>query len=247
MPVHDWTRVDAGTFHAFHTAWLTHLSEALNDGRLPKGFYALPEQHGGKFVADILTLHASPAAPNGPIPTAAGGVALAEAPPRVQLRRRVQTATRTRQRTLTIRHVSGHRVVALVEVVSPANKDRPRHVEDFVTKVTTALSQEIHVTLADLLPPGPHDPQGMDGAVWQALDESEQPYDRPADTPFTLVAYRADSPEEAFVQHLAIGRALAEMPLFLTPDHYVYLPLEMTYLAAFRGLPEYWRDVLTRG
>jgi hypothetical protein len=32
MAVHDWTRVDAGTFHAFHTAWITHLSEALNGG-----------------------------------------------------------------------------------------------------------------------------------------------------------------------------------------------------------------------
>ena len=29
MPIHDWTRVDAGTFHAFHTAWVTHLSEML--------------------------------------------------------------------------------------------------------------------------------------------------------------------------------------------------------------------------
>jgi len=31
MPVHDWTLVDAGTFHAFHTAWVTHLSETLID------------------------------------------------------------------------------------------------------------------------------------------------------------------------------------------------------------------------
>ncbi len=30
MPIHDWARVDAGTFHGFHTAWITHLSEALN-------------------------------------------------------------------------------------------------------------------------------------------------------------------------------------------------------------------------
>ena len=44
MPVHDWTRVDAGTFHGFHTAWITHLSEALNEGLLPPGNYALAEQ-----------------------------------------------------------------------------------------------------------------------------------------------------------------------------------------------------------
>lgn len=59
MPVHDWTRVHAGTFHAFHTAWVTHLSEALNGGVLPSGYYALPEQHLGRSIADVLTLHAA--------------------------------------------------------------------------------------------------------------------------------------------------------------------------------------------
>ncbi len=59
MPVHDWTRVDAGIFHAFHFGWLTHLSEALNGGLLPEGFYALAEQHAGRTIPDILTLHAS--------------------------------------------------------------------------------------------------------------------------------------------------------------------------------------------
>lgn len=31
MPMHDWTRVSAGTLHAFHNAWITHIQEALND------------------------------------------------------------------------------------------------------------------------------------------------------------------------------------------------------------------------
>ena len=56
MSVHDWTRVDAGTFHAFHMGWITHLSEVLNGGLLPSGYYAMSEQHGGHFIADVLTL-----------------------------------------------------------------------------------------------------------------------------------------------------------------------------------------------
>ena len=35
MPVHDWTRVIAGTFHDFHQGWITHLKEALNNTILP--------------------------------------------------------------------------------------------------------------------------------------------------------------------------------------------------------------------
>jgi hypothetical protein len=35
MPIHDWTRVDAGLFHAFHQRWISALSDALNCGGLP--------------------------------------------------------------------------------------------------------------------------------------------------------------------------------------------------------------------
>ena len=32
MPIHDWTRVDAGLFHAFHHDWITNLSRAEHGG-----------------------------------------------------------------------------------------------------------------------------------------------------------------------------------------------------------------------
>lgn len=35
MPVHDWTRVEAGIFHAFHHRWISAISDALNEGILP--------------------------------------------------------------------------------------------------------------------------------------------------------------------------------------------------------------------
>ena len=57
MPVHDWTRVDAGTFHSFHNAWITHLMGTLNGGVLPQGYYALSEQYSSGLIPDMLTLH----------------------------------------------------------------------------------------------------------------------------------------------------------------------------------------------
>jgi hypothetical protein len=62
---------------------------------------------------------------------------------------------------LAIRHVSGHRLVAILEILSPANKDRARYVNDFAAKVVTALDSGVHVLMVDLSPPGPHDPHGM--------------------------------------------------------------------------------------
>ncbi len=43
MPMHDWTRVDAGVYHDFHNRWVTHLTEALNSGLLPNNYYGLGE------------------------------------------------------------------------------------------------------------------------------------------------------------------------------------------------------------
>jgi hypothetical protein len=48
----------------------------------------------------------------------------------------------------------------------------------------------------------------------------------------------------AYLEHLAVGSPLAEMPLFLDLDHYINLPLESTYLAAYRGMPAFRREVL---
>jgi hypothetical protein len=44
MPAQDWTKVDAGIFHAFHHEWITEIGRALNRGILPPDYYALPEQ-----------------------------------------------------------------------------------------------------------------------------------------------------------------------------------------------------------
>ncbi len=130
MPVHDWTRIDAAIFHDFHPAWIAALRSTLNDGLLPQGYYALVEQHAGRAIADILTLHARPE-PSEPAwsPPDTGGIAVAEAPPRVRRKHTLEPAALARRRSLAIRHVSGHRLIALLEIVSPANKDRKRHIE----------------------------------------------------------------------------------------------------------------------
>src|SRR6266849_6472146 len=133
MPVHDWTRVEAGIFHSFHVSWIPEIGKILNGGLLPEGYYALAEQHAGHPITDVLTLHAS-TAPRQPLPLPpapdTGGVAVAEAPPRTRRKHTVEPAARARRRSLAVRHVSGHRLVALVEIVSPANKDRAEHVQE---------------------------------------------------------------------------------------------------------------------
>jgi hypothetical protein len=249
MPVHDWTRVDDGIFHDFHTVWIGQIRTALNSGLLPNDYYALAEQHAGTSIADILTLHGSSADPH-PLPPLpdSGGVAVAQAPPRVRHRQTIAMKAQTlraRQRSIAIRHVSHHRLVALLEIVSPANKDRFIHVDEFVSKARNALDAGIHLLVVDLFRPGRHDPCGIHGAILQGLSQTDEcDYPVPADEPLTLAAYASGQRVESYVEHLPVGGKLPEMPLFLQAERYVNVPLEETYDAAYAGVPSFYRHVL---
>ena len=100
------------------------------------------------------------------------------------------------------------------------------------------------MTVADLFAPGEHDPTGMNGAIWQALDDSGEPFELPSPTALTLAAYDAGPPQCAYVEPIAVGDEPPMMPLFLEPEMYINVPLAETYLAAFKSVPQRWRRVL---
>jgi Protein of unknown function (DUF4058) len=201
----------------------------------------MPEQHASRWIADILTLQTQ-AGGTESTSDEVGGVAVADAPPKVRQRLVSSSSDRASRRTLAIRHVSGHRIVALLEIVSPANKDRASHVRDFVDKAESALAHGIHVLLVDLFAPGPFDPTGIHGALWDRF--VDEPSAVPTDEPLTVVSYLAGPQLEAYLERLTFGMSLPDMPLFLNPDRYVSVPLEKTYAQAFGGLASVWREVL---
>src|SRR5207244_551646 len=88
MPIHDWTRIDAGIFHDFHHEWISTIRRALNSSILPEEYYALAEQQAAGFGPDVLTLQGpSPAEKDSPAeqPTSGpGGLLLV--PPRTQFK-----------------------------------------------------------------------------------------------------------------------------------------------------------------
>jgi hypothetical protein len=84
----------------------------------------------------------------------------------------------------------------------------------------------------------------MHGAIWQRLENTEEPYALPDDDQLTLASYVAADPVDIYLEHPGLGASLPEMPLFLRPDRYVNVPLETTYQQAYRSMPALWRDVL---
>jgi hypothetical protein len=232
-------------FHDFHTAWIASIRTALNSGLLPEGYYALAEQHAGETIADVLTLRAGRERDghDQALPGPTGGTLVAEAPPRVR-RRQTSDIPSLKPRTIAVRHVSGHELVATIEIVSPANKDRVAHVQEFAAKAAKSLEAGIHLLVVDVLPPGRFDCYGMHGAIWQVVNGPDERYDLPPREPLTLASYAAGGRVEAYIEHLAVGASLVEMPLFLRSDRYINVPLDPTYADAYRGVPAVWRDVL---
>jgi hypothetical protein len=243
MPIHDWTRVSAGTFHDFHLAWIAELRKALNSGLLPAGYYALAEQLAGPFGPDVLALETQDGVDVGPSADAQGTTTVAVAPPRVRLIARIEMEEYVlKRRTLVIRHSSNDRIVALVEILSPGNKASRHAMRSFVDKATEALYRGYHLLIVDLFPPGRRDPQGIHGALWSEI--ADETYVHDPTKPLTLAAYSAGQIKTAYVEPVAVGDALKDMPLFVEPEEYVNVPLEATYQEAYRGMPRRWQVVL---
>lgn len=246
MPLHDWTRVSDGVFHNFHYSWVLEIKRALMRGLLPPGYYVMAEQFGGDVGApDVLTLQAkeAEAVPTGPLP---GTATLAESPPAVAVRTRISRSHYARkQRTLVIRHVSGDRIVALIEVISPGNKSSRHAIRSLLAKMVAALDGGVHLLFVDVHPPGPRDPQGLHAALLSEI--TNDTYALPEDRRLTVASYVGGAGVvEAFVAHFAVGQAIPEMPLFLTNEHYLRVPLESTYLAAWEDLPAQHQATLSR-
>ncbi len=155
MPIHDWTRVSAGTWHDFHMAWITEFRNVLNGGLLPADYYAQAEPIAGPLGPDVLTLQETQETESGTDRSAVDQtMTVAMIPPRTRIRAEAETNDYVlKRRTLVIRHISGDRIVALLEIVSPGNKSSRHAMRSFVvdgasdgrTQLCLAMSGNHHV------------------------------------------------------------------------------------------------------
>lgn len=242
MPMHDWTRVDAGIYHAFLHEWISELSRSLNRGLLPSDLYALPEQQAAGFGPDVLTLQNLANPPTDEL-TAGGSAVLARTKPKTAYYAQTPAEFyRRKKSSIVVRHVSGDRIVSMIEIVSPGNKNTASAFKAFVEKACELLEHRIHLLLIDPLPPGRRDPNGIHAAIWAMIEDD--PFSLPPQRPLTFVAYECEQVTHAYIETLAVGEPLPSMPLFLEPGAHVPVPLEATYRAAWDTVPERWRRVI---
>jgi hypothetical protein len=236
MPIHDWTRVSAGGFHNFHQDWTIEIYRALNRGLLPRGFTAFTDLRVGGWEPDVVSI-----ASEGQ--ELSGAIAVADAPPRARQVARVESeaaAYARKANRISVRHDYGQ-VVAIIEVVSPGNKESKHALGQFLSKAEEFLSHGVNFLLVDLFPPTSRDPDGIHALIWDHM--VSMPFEpRPPDKPLTVAAFEAGEGLAAYVDPLAVGDTLPDAPLFLAPGRYVHVPLEATYLAAWDVTPKIIRD-----
>lgn len=241
MPIHDWTRVDAGLFHDFHQDWTIELRRSLNAGRLPAGYVALTDQQTGGPIPDVLALHRGQKILDKD--DSDGGLAIATAPPKARFEVELDENTYSRRaNTILIQHRHG-KVVAVIEIVSPGNKNSQNALSTFVRKAANIIWQGIHLLVVDLFPPSVRDPQGIHHAIWEEL--GGVPFELPTDKQLTVVSYRATPTKKAYVEPVAVGDCLPEMPIFLSDrEEFVLAPLPETYEASWAAYPSDFKELL---
>lgn len=240
MPIHAWSAAPPGLFHHFHQRWSVAICDRLNDGRLPEDCFALLEQNAVGLYPDVLTLRSGLGGPR------TGGLAVADAPPRARFVQRSseEHAYAAKANRVVVRNSAG-RIVSVIEIVSPGNKNTRSAVRSFVEKAVDLISQGVNVLVVDLFPPSPRDPQGLHSLVWGEIQE--EPFELPPDKPLTVASYAAGIPVTAYVEPVAVGDPLPEMALFLDPDTYVPVPLESAYEETWSRCPRQFKDAVVGG
>jgi hypothetical protein len=170
MPIHDWSRVPSGLFHDFHQSWSIRIKDALNSGRLPKGVAALVEQRAGPKESDVLAIEARPRRHLDE--KLDGGIATLPPPVTRIVRRTTNEIYASRANRIVVKHHLG-RIIAVIEIVSPGNKDSRAALRDFVEKTVDCLLKGIHVLIVDLFSPTQRDPYGIHKVIWDEIVEEE--------------------------------------------------------------------------
>ncbi len=120
--------------------------------------------------------------------------------------------------------------VAVVELVSPGNKDRPEHRRDFAVKCAAYLQQQVSVVVVDIVT---ERSANLHVQLIDLLERTEAaPW--PADQDLYAVAYRTTKEKDAWSMELwpeplALGRPLPTLPLWLADNLAVPLELEASY------------------
>jgi hypothetical protein len=231
MPLHDHFHAPLPghkTWGEVHGQWPAEIVRELFP-LLPDGYSASPTLHvGSPSEIDVSTVRQPPdRADDG-----AGGVATLAPPLTVE-------ADLSDQDEFEVRvYDEFRRLVAAIELVSPANKDRPDTRRLFTAKCAALLRRDVCVVMVDVVT-ARH--ANLYAELLARFDQTDPRLGDPP-APLYAVTLRGRKPKkrrpllDAWFFPLPVGQPLPTIPLWLGPDRRIELPLEPSYQEVCRLL-----------
>ncbi len=242
MPLRDHFHAPVKNTHSWdelHGGWPMEMVRSLADF-LPKGYRAGPNVHlGSTFEVDIGTYEqdggssARRATPGG------GGVATVAAAawsPTLTVDADLLEFDEYEVNIYDAEH--GRRLVAAIELVSPANKDRPKARQHFVGKVAALLAREVCVTIVDVvsvrLP-------NLYAELLASLDRADPNLGAPPPAMYAVTLRSRPQKRglpllDAWHYAMPLGEPLPTLPIWLEEDLRILFPLEPSYEETCRVL-----------
>jgi hypothetical protein len=234
MPLRDHFRPPVSlrsSWEGFHAQWPAVIVQQLRK-QLPAGFIAEPRVHLGAMVEiDIGAFETDDPLPVAGTGDAAGGDAVATwapAEPSVAVATNLPDQYEYEVRIYDAER--GKQLVAAIELVSPANKDRPEHRAVFVAKCAALLQKGVAVSIVDLVTPR-HFNLYLD--LLELIGHADQTLGDPPPHTYAASCRTAKRKRraifEAWSHGLHVGQPLPTLPIWLDAHQVVPLNLEQSY------------------
>jgi hypothetical protein len=236
MPLRDHFRPpldDLRHWEGFHATWPVMIVAGLR-GKLPRRYFAEPRVHSGSSAEiDVSTFETEG---DGALAVDSGngaGAAVATAvwaPPQPTLTVVTDLPDQDVYEVRVYDEKRHCRLVAAVEIVSPANKDRPEHRRAFTAKCAGLLRERVSVVIVDLVTTRTHN---LYGELLDQIGSADPALGREPPPLYTTACRLTKSGEEwllqTWTQPLGVGRPLPTVPLWLADNLALPLNLEESY------------------
>jgi hypothetical protein len=223
MPLHDWT--DRAGWEGMHIFWMTEIARALR-AELPPGYRAVIGS------SPLVAVRVAPVKPDVSVTNGTPQPSTSPTPQPTTPEPDVEVAVATLEEDTSVQVEREGRLVAVVELISPRNKDRPAAREQYAARYLSYLHGGVHLMIVDVhrRPLGFSFPQ----LIAESLREVLPAPPAPSAVSYRVAAVAATGGRMLGVWHhpLVAGESLPSLPLALTLDARVSIDLEATYSRA---------------
>ena len=232
MPLRDHFRSpvnDKHSWDALHAMWPAVIVQQLFD-ILPSGFVAAPGVHFGKDVEIDVSAFEEDEPAESITGSGDSGVATVASPaPTLTLEADLSDQDEFEVQVYDVER--GRELVAAIEIVSPSNKDRPENRRAFVAKVAALLQKQVCVSVVDLVTIRQFN---LYADLLELIDRNDPQLGQTPPNLYAVTIRSRKPPDmrsllDLWYYPMSLGQPLPTLPIWLSPDLRVLLPLETSY------------------